>query len=353
MTDFVFVQSWMIYYVSIIESLLITPYYYIILQDKVFFNQTIFTLCLILTVISAIILILLKTSFDFPIFIFLFYVTNVFKRLSINKNISNMNPIKNLKNSLVYFFLFFLMVLLLILKITSINIFLVLTILNMIYLFSEITNFKIKKRLNISFINESFDIGKWSLFNMVIQLIITQIILSKLNCFENKNSIIVYGLVLTLTGILNPIISSFNNYIISYIKLKIEISKTNFKKLVLKINAAYIAMLIGLSFLIVLIFPIIESNLIEESFDGLFIVFFFVLISLIFKSDNQYNSRVITLIHSRKIVFLTGVISLVFLGLLLLFSFPNWETWLIFAFLVTRISSSLFSKYILIKKLNV
>jgi hypothetical protein len=353
MIEFVSVQSWMIYYISIIESLLITPFYYIFVDDKLKFKQTIYKVCLIISTVSIGLSIFLNLFYNVPLFMLLFYVTNVYKRLSINKNISEMNPGRNIKNSIIYFTIYFSFIMFIVLGVFSFNIFILLTILNLIYIFNETDNFKINNEIKFSFIKQSFNIGKWSLYNMVIQLIITQIILYKLKLYDDLNSIIVYGLAITLTGVLNPIVSSFNNYIISYIKTKIEYSKTEFKNLVYKINFIYIFSLIFLSILIILIFPIIEGIIVKEKYDSLYLVFLYFLISLIFKSDNQFNSRVLTLIYSRKIVFFTGVLSLLtILAVLQLFD-VKWETWLISAFLVSRVSSSLLSKYFLIKKLNV
>lgn len=353
MIEFVSVQSWMIYYISIIESLLITPIYYIFVNDKLKFKQTIFKICLIISTVSIGLSIFLNLFYNVPLFMLLFFVTNVYKRLSINKNISEMNPRINIKNSLIYSSIYYSFIMLIVFGVFSFNIFIILTILNLIYIFNETDNFKLNSEIEFSFIKQSFNIGKWSLYNMIIQLIITQIILYRLKLYEDLNSIIVYGLAITLTGVLNPIVSSFNNYIISYIKTKIEYTKTEFKTLVYKINFIYVFTLIILSTFIILIFPIIEGIIVKEKYNSLYLVLIYFLISLIFKSDNQFNSRVLTLIYSRKIVFYTGVLSLLtILAILPLFD-VKWETWLICAFLLSRVSSSLLSKYFLIKKLNV
>ena len=150
MVEFVFVQSLMIYYVSIIESLLISPYYYLILKDKIKFSETIFTLSFILSIISICVILVVEIFYNLPLFIFLFYVTNVLKRFSINKNISEMNTKENIKNSLIYFSFYWLNILLMSLEMVSINVFIVLTLLNLIYLFNEIKLLKLNQKLNYS-----------------------------------------------------------------------------------------------------------------------------------------------------------------------------------------------------------
>lgn len=349
--EFVIVQSYFIYINSILSSILINPYLYLenINEDN---KKNLKTLSLILFSITLLSSVVFLQNLSNQTYL----LTSIFISIFLKDSIRTINIHNNKIRLNIIFQVLSIMPLLLLFINESYNDIIKLYFIT-ISVFSisfSVINISKKSKIRLDYFKESIKLGQWSLYNMILQLIITRIILSKIQEYNDQNIVISYGILITILNLINPIVLMVNNYTIKVARHKK--STLNNKELILwfsKYKKKYLLFLIIIFPLILFMFNPITTYFYNKEYNSLIYIFSFLYIGVIFGSFNQLNSRILTIFNYRKIVAQTGFISLLCVGIIRIFPLINsWYLFLILALILNKYVAFLWSS-MKIKELNV
>jgi len=336
MVKFTYIQSFGLYIVAILNSLFVMPYLYVSKNDNnIGFNDnTLRLFAYLIAIISGLALLIFQ---DLNSLFILLFVNNLLKEILRTISLNN-----NKFNRSLFFQtipLFIAIVIFLSCENFQRSLIAYLAVSNIIAIG---LNYSIEFRLDMKYIGESIDIGKWSVFNMLLQLIITQIIIYRITVLSVE-SIVVYGVLVNILGVFNPVLSFLNNYALKDFRAQnLKTEKLN----IYKINV--IRYLIVLSSIIVILyytFTPLCRYFYHQNYKDYSELFLILSISLVFTAIGQLNSRLLTLFSQRRVVFDTSICSLIAVLSSLVFVKGDWTTHFMVYFVISRIAGWSWSQY--------
>lgn len=349
--EFVIVQSYFIYFNSILSATLINPYLYLENINKGN-KKNLKTLSIILFSITLISSLVFLNNLSNQTYLLTSIFISIFLKDSIRTiNIHNNKIIMNIifqVLSIIPLLIFFIN------ENYSDIVKLYFIIISVFSLTFSINNIAKKSKIRLDYFKESVKLGQWSLYNMILQLIITRIIISKIQEYNDQNIVISYGILITILNLINPIVLMINNYTIKVARHKK--STMNKGDVILwfnKYKRKYLLFLIIIFPLILFMFKPITTYFYDNEYNSLVYIFSFLYVGIIFGSFNQLNSRILTIFNYRKIVAQTGFLSLLCVGIISILPLTNsWYLFLILALILNKYVAFLWSSW-KIKVLNV
>jgi len=336
MVKFTYIQSFGVYIVAILNSLFVMPYLYVSKNDNnIGFNDnTLRLFAYIIAIISGLALLIFQ---DLNSLFILLFVNNLLKEILRTISLNN-----NKFNRSLFFQtipLFIAIVIFLSCENFQRSLISYLAVSNIIAIG---LNYSKEFRLDMKYIGESIDIGKWSVFNMLLQLIITQIIIYKITILSEE-SIVVFGVLINILGVFNPVLSFLNNYALKAFRAQnLKTEKLN----IYKINV--IRYLIVLSSIIVILYYMFTPlcrYFYHQNYTDYSEIFLILSISLVFTAIGQLNSRLLTLFSQRRVVFDTSICSLIAVLASLVFVKGDWTTHFVVYFVISKIAGWGWSQY--------
>jgi|SaaInlStandDraft_1057018.scaffolds.fasta_scaffold38708_2 hypothetical protein len=350
MNDFVITQSYWIYINSIVSSIIINPYLYL---EKIGISKSSY-----LYFLSRILIILLFISFFFvkfldnsTILMASLFFAHFFKESIRIINIQKGHLLSNILFQLAY------IVPLVILSFCNVIPFeKLLKSYYYIIFFLGLLYFASQSKVEGDYykpIKNSFSLGQWSLYNLLIQLTITQIIIFRLQSYDNKEIIVYYGVILTMVNVINPFVQMVNNFTIKYFRLlMLDINRLEILKKFKRYSKRLTLLLIILSPIFYISFHPLVKILYGVEYIHLSFLFLLIYLTVIPNLLNQLNSRILTLYDYRRVVLETGIVSLISISIFCMFSwYLDWEKFLFIGLLTVRLSAYFFSKFRLNQKI--
>lgn len=336
MVKFTYVQSFGVYIVAILNSLFVMPYLYVSKNDNNngFNDNTLRLFAYIIAIISGLALLIFQ---DLSSLFILLFVNNLLKEIlrtiSLNNNKFNRSLLFQTIPLFIAIVIFFscenfqrsLISYLAVSNIMAIGL-----------------NYSIEFRLDMKYIGESIDIGKWSVFNMILQLIITQIIIYRITILSEE-SIVVYGVLINILGVFNPVLSFLNNYALKDFRAKsLKSEKLNIYKINVIRYLIVLSIIIGILYYI---FTPLCKYFYHQYYKEYSEIFLILSISLVFTAIGQLNSRLLTLFSQRRVVFDTSICSLIAVLASLVFIKGEWTIQLMVYFVISRLAGWSWSQY--------
>ena len=179
---------------------------------------------------------------------------------------------------------------------------------------------------------------------MIAQLAIVQLIIYQLNTYQKENIIISYGVLVAISGAVNPIITLVNNFTVKTARKKSEsMNLVNLKRWYLTYLNRYVILLLSIYPILFFSFPYLVTYLFDNEYVNLLYLFLFIYLGTIIGFINQSNSRILTIYGKRIVVFETGIASTIIVFILVCLELTNWAIFLGAAMVLNKLAACVWS----------
>ena len=328
--EFIILQSYWIYIISIVSSLIINPYLYLekIKVKTSSYLGSLSRINLVIIGLSSLIFLLTvliagEKNILWAFFIGVYYKDSI-RIINIQNGKVETNIIFQITLYIALIFLYFLF------PKDSLALISSFFIINSIFAITFfIKHHKKNRKNNFSIVTDSLRLGQWSVYNMIAQLAIVQLIIYQLNTYQKENIIISYGVLVAISGAVNPIITLVNNFTVKTARKKSEsMSLVNLKRWYLTYLKRYVILLLSIYPILFFSFPYLVTYLFDNEYVNLLYLFLFIYLGTIIGFINQSNSRILTIYGKRIVVFETGIVSTIIVFILVCLELTNWAIFL-------------------------
>lgn len=343
--EFIILQSYWIYIISIVSSLIINPYLYLekIKVKTSSYLGSLSRINLVIIGLSSLIFLLTiliagEKNILWAFFIGVYYKDSI-RIINIQNGKVETNIIFQIALYIALIFLYFLF------PKDSLALISSFFIINSIFAITFfIKHHKKNRKNNFSIVTDSLRLGQWSVYNMIAQLAIVQLIIYQLNTYQKENIIISYGVLVAISGAVNPIITLVNNFTVKTARKKSEsMNLVNLKRWYLTYLNRYVILLLSIYPILFFSFPYLVTYLFDNEYVNLLYLFLFIYLGTIIGFINQSNSRILTIYGKRIVVFETGIASTIIVFILVCLELTNWAIFLGAAMVLNKLAACVWS----------